>query len=62
MNVLTLTVLFSMLLALFFITAFIAEWVRGREGSLERESLLAIEEGGRVVARKGGPRQKAGGQ
>lgn len=52
MNVLTLTVVFSSLLAVFFITAFIAEWKRGRRTSLERESLLALEEGGRVVPQK----------
>ena len=52
MNVLTLTVLFSSLLALFFITAFVAEWRRGRRGSIERESLLALEEGGRVITKK----------
>lgn len=52
MNVLLLTVIFSSLLAVFFITAFIAEWLRGRRTSLERESLLALEEGGRVVSRK----------
>jgi len=51
MNVLTLTVLFSSLLAIFFITAFVAEWLRGRRGSLERESLLALEEGGRIVGK-----------
>jgi len=52
MNVLMLTVLLSSLLAVFFIIAFIAEWLRGRRSSVERESLLAVEEGGRVVARK----------
>ncbi|MFM7182719.1 MAG: hypothetical protein ACKO2G_14810 [Verrucomicrobiales bacterium] len=40
MNVLPLTILFSSLLAIFFIIAFAVEWVRGRNTSLERESLL----------------------
>jgi len=58
MNVLTLTVLFSSLLAVFFITAFVAEWMRARRTSLERESLLALEEGGRVVSRKPAARDR----
>ena len=58
MNVLTLTVLFSSLLAVFFITAFVAEWRRGRRSSIERESLLPLEEGGRVVPPK--PRKHPG--
>jgi len=57
MNVLFLTVVFSSLLAVFFITAFIAEWLRGRRTSLERESLLALEEGGRVLPSKPRGRQ-----
>lgn len=52
MNVLILTILISSLLAIFFIIAFIAEWKRGRRSSLERESLLALEEGGRRVVGK----------
>ena len=40
MNVLPLTILFSSLLAVFFIIAFAVEWVRGRNTSLERESML----------------------
>lgn len=58
MNVLFLTVVFSSLLAIFFITAFIAEWLRGRRTSLERESLLALEEGGRVLAGKAKDRKR----
>ena len=40
MNVLPLTILFSSLLAIFFIIAFVMEWLRGRHSSLERDSLL----------------------
>lgn len=44
MNVLPLTILFSSLLAIFFIIAFAVEWVRGRNTSLERESLLPFSD------------------
>jgi hypothetical protein len=40
MDVLPLTVFFSSLLAVFFILAFAIEWRRGRNRSLERESML----------------------
>lgn len=40
MDVLPLTIFFSSLLAVFFIIAFAIEWRRGRDTSLERESLL----------------------
>lgn len=51
MNVLPLTILISSLLAIFFIIAFAVEWMRGRDGSLERESLLPFAEDDPVSAR-----------
>ena len=44
MNVLPLTIFFSSLLAVFFIIAFAVEWRRGRNTSLERESLLPFSD------------------
>lgn len=44
MNVLPLTILFSTLLAAFFIFAFIMEWRRGRHRSVERDSLLPFSD------------------
>lgn len=57
MNVLPLTILFSSLLAIFFIIAFVIEWFRGRNSSLERESLLPFaddepESGARKMRRR----------
>ena len=44
MDVLPLTIFFSSLLAVFFIIAFAIEWRRGRNTSLERESLLPFSD------------------
>jgi len=51
MNVLPLTILFSSLLAIFFIIAFVMEWIRGRHTSLERESLLPFADDDPVARR-----------
>lgn len=55
MNVLPLTILFSSLLAIFFIIAFVMEWLRGRNTSLERESLLPFSDDEPVSRRKPSP-------
>ena len=55
-NVLPLTILFSSLLAVFFIVAFVMEWRRGARTSVERESLLPLDDGGEPDAtRRTGP-------
>jgi hypothetical protein len=60
MNVLPLTILFSSLLAIFFIIAFAVEWVRGRNTSLERESLLPFADDEPVARGRRRHREQSG--